>query len=137
MSRRRTLVLWIGTRLRWSGRKALLKRNGYEVTPAKSEREACAVLATFAVDAVILDAEASELNPQQLVCRMKQIKPHIPILVCAAAETTTTDRFSGADAVVLKHDPPARLVQVLNHLLNVRFPFFTRWFGNWRYRAGA
>jgi DNA-binding NtrC family response regulator len=135
MSRRRTLVLWIDTRCEQSGHKALLERNGYQVIKADGHKEAYAVLASDSVDAIILDFELS--GSSETVRRLKSIKPHIPILLIGSSGAIPSGIPSGVDAVVEENDPPARVVKILDYLLDVRFPFFARWFGNWKHRAGA
>jgi CheY-like chemotaxis protein len=115
-----------------SRHEKLLKRHGYDVVTATHEGEGFSVLRKDPVDAVILDFEAPGIGHGAVVRRMKDIKPHVPVLLVYAS--ANTPRFPAADAVVLKADAPARLPGILDNLLNVRFPFFTRWFGNWKHR---
>jgi CheY-like chemotaxis protein len=119
------------------GHKTLLERHGYKVVAVTSDRESFSVLRNHSVDAIIIDLEAPGMSSSTVVRRMKDIKPHIPVLLESPSVNLPLGRFPAADAVVLKDDSPARLVAVLDHLLNVRFPFFARWFGNWKQRAGA
>jgi hypothetical protein len=65
------------------------------------------------------------------------MKPHVPVVLVSPYVSTPSGEISAADAVLLKSDAPVLLAQVLDHLLKVRFPFFTRWLGNWKHRVGA
>ena len=84
------------------------------------------------MDAIVVGFEEPESGHGAVVRRMKDIKPHIPVLL--VYKSAKIPRFPPADAIVLKDDAPPRLPGILDNLLNVRFPFFTRWFGNWKYR---
>jgi DNA-binding NtrC family response regulator len=115
-----------------SSHQQLLKRHGYDVVTAATEREGFSVLRDNPVDAVILSLEVAGIAHRAAVRRMKEMKPHVPVLLVSRSASVL--QFPAADAVV-QGDPPSRLPAALAHLLNVRFPFFTRWFGNWRHRA--
>ena len=112
--------------------KELLTQHGYEVLIATSERDGFSVLSSHPVDAVILGFEAWGTGP--VVRRMKDIKPHVPIVLVYPSASIPLGRMPAADAVVIAEDEAARLPGILDHLLNVRFPFFSRWFGNWKHR---
>ena len=137
MSGRYPIILCIDNSLGGSGQQRLLQRHGYKVITVTSEREGYSVLRKKPVDAIILDLEAPGMGPGAAVRRMKDIKPHVPVLLVCPSASIPLGKFSAADAVVPKNDVPARLPEVLDHLLNVRFPFFDRWFGNWKHRDSA
>jgi DNA-binding response OmpR family regulator len=118
--------------------RGALESHGYEVVTVSSARDALSALSDCEVDAAILDGEAPGVNSAPLVRRMKQIKPHIPVLLLITRTTRIpSGKIPAADAVVMKSESPVRLLKALDHLLNVRFPFFTRWFGNWKHRVSA
>ncbi|MBZ5627568.1 MAG: response regulator [Acidobacteriia bacterium] len=137
MSGRQPLVLCIENELGGSGHKTLLERHGYQVITVTSDREGFSVLRKNPVDAIIVDLEAAGMGRGTAVRRLKDIKPHVPVLLVHSAASIPPGRFPAADAVVLRNDAPARLLEVLDYLLNVRFPFFARWFGNWKHRDSA
>lgn len=134
MARQRPIVLCIED----GYARGALESHGYEVVTASSAREALSALSDCEVDAAILDGEAPGMNSAPLVRRMKQIKPHVPVLLLISRSATSpSGKLPPADAVVIKSESPGRLLKALDHLLNVRFPFFTRWFGNWKHRVSA
>jgi CheY-like chemotaxis protein len=134
---RRPLVLCIDKESGRAGHKALLERHGYEVLAVTSDRESLSVLTNTPVDAIVLDLEVPGTSGGAVVRRLKDIKPHIPVLLIDPSASISFGRLPAADAVVLKKEVPVRLLAALDNLLNVRFPFFARWFGNWKYRAGT
>lgn len=137
MAGRRPLVLWIENEGR-SRYKAPLQRHGYDVIAATSDRQGFSVLRKNAVDAIIIDLEMPGRNGDAFVRRMKQIKPHIPVVLLFSPFTKmSSGRFPAADAVMLKTEAPSQLVGILDNLLSVEFPFFARWFGNWKHRVLA
>ena len=136
MPGRQPLILFINKDLNESDLRALLPGHGYKVIAADNDRQGYSVLRKNPVDAIILDLETPGLLPANSVRRMKALKPYVPVLLLALPGNIPVGKFS-ADAVVLKDDAPARLLDVLDHLLNVRFPFFARWFGNWKHRESA
>jgi CheY-like chemotaxis protein len=138
MPGRRPLVLCIGIELGRSEHQTLLERHGYQVMAVTSGREAFSMVRKNPVDAIILYPDVPGMSDGSVVRRMKDIKPHIPLLqLVRPFARIPPGTLPAADAVVLNNDAPARLVPVLDHLLDVRFPFFARWFGNWKHRDSA
>ena len=137
MSGRQPLILYIDNELGGSGQQELLQRHGYQVIAVTGDREGYSVLRKNPVDAIFLDIEAPVMGPVATVRCLKDIKPYVPILLVSHSASIPLDKFAAADAVVLKNDAPSQMLGVLDHLLNVRFPFFTRWFGNWKHRESA
>jgi CheY-like chemotaxis protein len=138
MGGRRPLVLCIGIQSEWSRRKALLEHHGYDVVAVTNEAEGLFVLRKHPVDAVILAVEVGGKGGGAIVRRVKNTKSHIPLLVLLSPLTRIhSGKFPTADAVMSTTDTTSRVVEVLANLLDVKFPFFTRWFGNWKCRAGA
>lgn len=133
----RPLLLCIQDESGESRHKTMLERHGYRVIAVSSTREGLSVFNKNAVDAIIVDVQAPGPSAGTIVRRMKEIKPHVPVLLVRPSAKVPSGRIPTGDAVVLKNDAPVRVLEALDDLLNVRFPFFIRWFGNWKYRAGA
>ena len=68
------------------------------------------------VERTVLDLDAPGMNGA-MVRRMKQIKPHIPVLLLLSPSAKVpVGKFPLADALVLKNESPTRLLKVLDHL---------------------
>jgi CheY-like chemotaxis protein len=132
LSARRPLVLCMDPEVGRTRRQEFLRRHGYDVVTTATEDEGLSALSTHEVDAIVLGFEA--WGTGAVVRRMKEMKPHVPVLLIYPSSSSTLGRLPAADAVVMKEEEAARLPGILEHLLNVRFPFFTRWFGNWKHR---
>jgi PleD family two-component response regulator len=76
VSVRRRLVLCIDDEVVGSGHRTLLERHGCQVIAVTSDREGFSVLRNDPVDAIILDLEALGMSGDNVVRRMKEIKPH-------------------------------------------------------------
>ena len=137
MPARQPLVLCVDDEFGGSEHRILLDRHGYHVIAVTSAGEGLSVLREKPVDAIILNLGVPGTNGGAVVRRMKKVKPHIPVLLVCPSASIPPGRSSPADGVVVKNEAPVRLLEVLDDLLNVRFPFFSRWFGNWKHRAGA
>ncbi len=137
MRGRRPLVLYVYAMNQsdTSVEKVLMEDHRHDVTAA-SDATAMPVLANDAVDAVILDI-AGHGHGVRLMDRMKRIKPHIPVVLVVDGSSKIHGKATNADAILLKNDAPRKLLGILDDLLNVRYPFFMRWFGNWKCRTHA
>jgi len=136
MPKQRPVVLCVDNEVNGLvGRKLLMEQQGYETLTATNGREGLDLFANYEVDAVILDDQMPSLDGDAFARRMKEIKPHVPILLLSGYEPLFPSK--AVDAFVSKSDPPAALLATVHHLLTVRFPFFVRWFGNWKYRLSA
>ncbi len=136
MRGRPPLVLYVCEEHEWDASvpTVLLEHGGHQVIAATTN-EAFSVLMNNPVDAVILDV-AGTGHQVGVLKRMKAIKAHIPVALVVDGSTKIHPRkIATADAIMLKDEAPSHLLSVLHDLLNVRYPFFTRWFGNWKYRA--
>jgi CheY-like chemotaxis protein len=136
MPRRRPVVLCVDDEVNGlEARKLLLEHKGYGTLIATNGREGLALFANNVVDAVILDYQMPGMNGDVVARRMKQIKPHVPVLLLSGYEFPVHNDW--VDAFVSKGEPPATLLATVHDLLTVRFPFFARWLGNWKYRMSA
>ena len=59
----------------------MLATNGYRVLAAASGQEAIGMFAQNAVDLVLTDFALPQMNGSQLVVRLKQIAPHVPMIL--------------------------------------------------------
>jgi two-component system response regulator CpxR len=79
--------------------KFILDTNGYRVILANSEAEAVQAFSEVAVDLVLADYSMPRTNGAQLVKRLKQIAPHVPMILLGDPERIGPN---DADAVLLK-----------------------------------
>ena len=61
--------------------KFMLATNGYRVLSALTGQEAIGIFAEVQVDLVLTDYAMPQMNGNQLVDRLKQIAPHIPMIL--------------------------------------------------------
>jgi CheY-like chemotaxis protein len=136
MFKRRPLVLCVDDEVKGlAERKRLMEQQGYETLTAANGREGLELFANYEVDAVILDYQMPGSNGDAVAHRMKEIKPHVPILLLSGHQHLFSSET--VDAFISKSEPPATLLATVHDLLAVQFPFFVRWFGNWKYRLSA
>ncbi|HXZ80461.1 MAG TPA: response regulator [Terriglobales bacterium] len=116
-----------------SALRDLLEVHGYEVLAACDGSEAFKAFDN-AVDAVILDYQMPGEDGMALAARMKESKPHVPILMFSGYDNLSSWELTSVDQFVSKSGPPSQLLAALEHLLAVRYPPFQRWFGDWKNR---
>ncbi len=117
-------------------RKSLLEESGYNVLISTSPRHGLQLLQTLAVDAVIVDSCLPEIDGGELSSRIKQLKPHIPLIVLAPGEPVPHDSLPHADVVCFPSDPAHKLVDAVRESLGSR-AFFLRWLEAWKSRAAV
>src|SRR5689334_16362454 len=66
-------------------RKLIFEHAGYEVTTSRSGEEALEIFKTQPIDIVIADHFLSEKTGTEIAREMKELHPHIPILIVSAA----------------------------------------------------
>jgi two-component system response regulator CpxR len=81
--------------------KFMLATNGYRVLSALNGQEAISVFAETAVDLVLADFAMPQMNGNQLVNRLKQISPHIPMILLGDPQKMGGD-IHAADALLAK-----------------------------------
>lgn len=101
-------------------RKVVLEELGYEVTAVCCSLDALQRFCSHPFDLVVTDYRMPKLNGIQLIARIRESSPHIPIvLISGLAETLGLDETNtGADTVVQKdcHELPA-LTRAVTRLL--------------------
>jgi two-component system, OmpR family, response regulator CpxR len=81
--------------------KFMLATNGYRVLSALNGQEAISVFAETAIDLVLADFAMPQMNGNQLVNRLKQIAPHIPMILLGDPQKMGGD-IHAADALLAK-----------------------------------
>jgi CheY-like chemotaxis protein len=81
--------------------KFMLATNGYRVISASSGQEAIGVFAASQVDLVLADYAMPQMNGNQLVDRLKQIAPHIPMILLGDPQRMAGEMHA-ADALLAK-----------------------------------
>ena len=79
----------------------MLATNGYRVLAALNGQEAIGMFAAATVDLVLADFTMPQMNGNQLVGRLKQIAPHIPMLLLGDPQKMGSD-LHAADALITK-----------------------------------
>jgi two-component system, OmpR family, response regulator CpxR len=81
--------------------KFMLATNGYRVLSALNGQEAIGIFAETAVDLVLSDFAMPQMNGNQLVDRLKQIAPHVPMILLGDPQRMGSD-LHAADAMLAK-----------------------------------
>lgn len=98
-------------------RKILLERAGYSVLTAEDGVGGLAVLSTQPVQAVVLDYSMPGMHGGEVACRMKQLKPQVPILLLSAYVGLPQDVTCDVDLYMTKGEGAEVLLEKLEHLI--------------------
>jgi two-component system cell cycle response regulator CpdR len=104
------------------GWRMLLERNGYEVLTATNGKEALQEFVSHPVDLVLLDYNMPEMNGDVAARHMKACKPDVPVALLSADDVPPS-KLNIVDAFVSKSEPMARFLEIVDHLLSLRFLF--------------
>lgn len=99
--------------------RSFLKNGGYTVLLAAGGRPALRLLASHAVDAVVLD-DGVIRDEFAVASSIKDAKPNLPIIMMADHIRLPQSSLISVDALVAKADPPEFLLATLQFMLNVR-----------------
>jgi CheY-like chemotaxis protein len=105
------------------GRKMLLEEAGCKVLVATSGADALQLLASNPVDLVLLDYHMPGMNGDVVAEHMKVGQPDVPIALLSADDGLPESALRWVDAFVSKSESPANLLQIVEHLLDLRFLF--------------
>jgi CheY-like chemotaxis protein len=105
------------------GRRMLLEQRGYEVLVATSGEEALQVLASHPTDLVLLDYHMPKMNGDVLAQHIKDTQPDVPVAMLSAEEDLAESALESVDVFISKSEPPVSLLQIVEHLLDLRFLF--------------
>jgi DNA-binding response OmpR family regulator len=98
---------------------------------ATSGADALQLFASHPVDLVLLDYHMLGMNGDVVAEQMKTGEPDVPIALLSADDGLSESALKWVDAFVSKSESPANLLQIVEHLLDLRYA--SRWF-NWRPR---
>jgi CheY-like chemotaxis protein len=105
------------------GRKMLFEEAGCKVLVDTSGAEALQLFASNPVDLVLLDYHMPGMNGDVFAERMKAGQSDVPIALQSAEEGLPDSALKWVDAFVSKSEWPANLLQIVEHLLDLRFLF--------------
>jgi CheY-like chemotaxis protein len=83
--------------------KFMLATNGYRVVSACTGQEAIGIFAQAQVDLVLADFAMPKMDGNQLVDRLKQIAPHIPMILLGDPQKMGGEMHA-ADALLVKRN---------------------------------
>ena len=87
--------------------KFMLATNGYRVVSASTGQEAIGIFAEIQVDLVLADFAMPQMNGNQLVDRLKQSAPHIPMILLGDPQRMGGE-IHAADALLAKKNCSAQ-----------------------------
>jgi CheY-like chemotaxis protein len=105
------------------GRKMLFEEAGCKVLVATSGAEALQLFAAHPVDLVLLDYHMLGMNGDVVAEHMKAGVPDVPIALLSADDGLPESALKWVDAFVSKSESPANLLQIVEHLLDLRSLF--------------
>jgi len=105
------------------GRKMLFEEAACKVLVATSGAEALQLFASNPVDLVLLDYDMPGMNGDLFAERMKAGQSDVPIALLSEDEGLPDSALKWVDAFVSKSEWPANLLQIVEHLLDLRFLF--------------
>jgi two-component system NtrC family sensor kinase len=105
------------------GRKVLLEKAGCKVLITTCGAEALQLFASHPVDLVLLDYHMPGMNGGVVAEHMKALQPDVPLALLSADEGLPESALKWVDAFVSKSESPANLLQIVEHLLDLRFLF--------------
>lgn len=102
-------------------RRSLLEEQGYRVQIANNGEEGLKLVQTDAFDVVVTDFKMPRMDGAELIKRIRQINPKIPVILLSGFVDPLglTEEGTGADAVLPKSaNEPAHLVRWVKRLVN-------------------
>jgi len=118
-----TVLLVDGNRNGSVARKQVLQEEGFAVVMAPNGEEALEVLQTNRIDLVISDYRMPRLNGTELIRRIREWKPEMPVVLLSGMVSAygLTEESTGADLVLEKgpHEV-AQMIRAVSRLLNRR-----------------
>lgn len=102
---------------------ALLKRTGYDVTPAENGMEAVALLEKHSFDLMLVDLKMPVMDGMQVVAAARKRQPDIAIIVLTghgSLDTAVEGLHQGVFDYLLKTTEPAQVIERVKAGLNSR-----------------
>lgn len=110
----------------WSGlegRRMLLEQRGYQVLAATGGEEALQLFASNPPDLVLVDYHMPKMNGDVVAKRMKASQPDVPVAMLSAEDSLPESALESVDVFISKSESPASLLEIVEHLLDLRFLF--------------
>jgi CheY-like chemotaxis protein len=105
------------------GWKELLQLKGYEVLTAADGKEAMQAFVSHPVDLVLLDYHMPHMNGDEAAAHMRACKADVPIALLSADDLAPLGDLKTVDALVSKSESVTRILEIVDHLLSMRFLF--------------
>jgi CheY-like chemotaxis protein len=105
------------------GRRMLFEGRGYKVLVAASGEQALQLFASHPTDLVLLDYHMPKANGDVIAERMKASQPDVPIAMLSADEGLPESALESVDVFISKSESPTSLLEIVEHLLDLRFLF--------------
>jgi CheY-like chemotaxis protein len=105
------------------GRRMLLEGRGYQVLVATTGEEALQLFASHPTDLVLLDYRMPKMNGDVIAQRMKTSQPDVPVAMLSADEALPESALEWVDVFISKSESPTSLLEIVEHLLDLRFLF--------------
>ena len=105
------------------GRKMLFKEAGCKVLVANTGAQALQPFASQPVDLVLLDYHMPGMNGDVVAAHMKAGQSDVPIALLSADDGLPESALTWVDGFVSKSESPANLLQIVEHLLDLRLLF--------------
>lgn len=103
-----------------SALRMMVELDGHQVTEARNGADALRLFGMSVFDLVITDYEMPLMRGDELVFRLKQLSPSLPILMITASEKARNHLGNPADALLDKPFMLAELRGALERLLSTR-----------------
>ena len=121
---RRPLILCVDDEFNGlDGRKMLLEEAGCKVLVATSGADSLQLFASHPVDLVLLDYHMPGMNGDVVAEHMKAGQSDVPIALLSADDGLPESALRWVDGFVSKSESPTNLLQIVEHLLDLRFLF--------------
>lgn len=91
--------------------KFILNTNGYKVVSATTAQEAIAIFAETQVDLVLADHSMPQMSGGQLVDRLKQIAPHVPMILLGDPQKMMGEMHAADALLAKKNCSPLELLE--------------------------
>lgn len=98
-------------------RRMLLERAGYRVLTALDGLTGLDIFSNEPIDAVVLDYSMPGMHGGQVALRMRQVKPHVPILMLSAYTSLPPEVTQTVTLAMTKGEGAPELLRKLGSLL--------------------
>jgi CheY-like chemotaxis protein len=98
-------------------RKLILERSGYTVLTAPDGPSGLTLFNDHAIDAVVLDYSMPGMHGGEVAAKMRESKPHVPILLLSAYMGLPSEVTSLVDVYMTKGEGAPALLQKLKGMI--------------------